>query len=226
MEVLRVYSELTVSAKLAEQLDGRTEVETPAGRIDVLTDSHIIEVKRLEGWKGGLGQLTAYAVYYPHHLQRLHLLVEAIEKNKEFKLEAVRTVCEKVGVELTYDIVSYTKQKPVKPRIESKGGSGTAWWHSLDEEDEDLVYYVAVRKRLGKHTVIPKLYKYYQIEFRPQLYWASIEEVLMVILALDELEKLLTIIGELPLKQALAALAESEPNVLRQVQNIKQVLNC
>ena len=44
---------------------GESEVETPAGFIDVLRETEVIEVKYYRQWKHGLGQVLAYQSYYP-----------------------------------------------------------------------------------------------------------------------------------------------------------------
>lgn len=89
--------EKRVVSALVEKIGGLTEVETPAGNIDILTKSEIIEVKVGFDWKHGLGQLLAYAQYYPHHIKRLHL----------FGISRLRVdvvdICEKLGVNVTLD---------------------------------------------------------------------------------------------------------------------------
>jgi len=59
--------------RLKEQLGGKLEVSTPVGRIDLLTQRQILEVKEVSLWKSALGQILAYGNYYPHHGKRIHL---------------------------------------------------------------------------------------------------------------------------------------------------------
>ena len=40
--------------RLHQKLGGLKEVATPAGRIDLLTDTEIIEIKRVSDWKAAL----------------------------------------------------------------------------------------------------------------------------------------------------------------------------
>jgi N6-adenosine-specific RNA methylase IME4 len=47
--------------KWAAELGGLTEQHSTAGRIDILTNTHAIEVEPVENWKHGLGQAVAYA---------------------------------------------------------------------------------------------------------------------------------------------------------------------
>jgi len=58
---------------LARKLNGKTEVSIPVGRIDILTDTEIIEVKAAKQWKAALGQIIVYGKFYPRHQKRIHL---------------------------------------------------------------------------------------------------------------------------------------------------------
>lgn len=53
--------------KLLQKYGGKTEVKTPVGYIDLLTDTTLYELKHYTGWKGAIGQLTSYGHYYPNH---------------------------------------------------------------------------------------------------------------------------------------------------------------
>jgi hypothetical protein len=52
---------------IASNLNGETEVKTPVGFIDILTDDLLIEVKRGSLWKHALGQVLSYGHFYPNH---------------------------------------------------------------------------------------------------------------------------------------------------------------
>lgn len=77
---------------------GRREVKCTTGRIDVLGDSEVVEVKRASLWKSGLGQLLAYAVDHPDKTRRLHLF-----QCDGRDLDLVRRVCAVYGVDVTTD---------------------------------------------------------------------------------------------------------------------------
>lgn len=81
-------SEERYRSDLHKQVGGKTEVCTPAGRIDILTSTQIVEVKHVKSWKSALGQIEVYGDYYPNHEKRLHLfgpchfsLLETIKKH-------------------------------------------------------------------------------------------------------------------------------------------------
>lgn len=59
--------------EFGELFDARREVKTPVGFIDLLTDTKLIEVKRLTDWKHAVGQLLCYSRFYPDHELWLYL---------------------------------------------------------------------------------------------------------------------------------------------------------
>lgn len=87
------------SNNLSNQLNGKREVKTLAGNIDVLTNTEIIEVKTVSAWKSALGQVVVYGHYYPSHQRRIHLYGET---QKSF-LAMIRSHCEKFGVIVTWE---------------------------------------------------------------------------------------------------------------------------
>jgi hypothetical protein len=85
--------------RLQRQLGGKIEVSTPAGRIDLLTHRQILEVKHVKSWKAALGQVLAYASYYPHHGKRLHLFGKCDNDSKT----TIEQCCAKQNVEVSWD---------------------------------------------------------------------------------------------------------------------------
>jgi DNA-binding transcriptional regulator YhcF (GntR family) len=93
--------EQKVRDRLQRVLGGLTEVATPLGRVDLLTDTEIIEVKCLEDWKSALGQILVYASFYPEHQKRIHLFGQ-INPLKEIE---IHRTCEELGVLATFEEV-------------------------------------------------------------------------------------------------------------------------
>jgi hypothetical protein len=85
--------------RLADKLKGTVEVHTKAGRIDILTDTEVIEVKRVSGWKGAIGQVKSYGHYYPKHSLRIHLFGKLTER----RLKMIQGVCQSEGILVTYE---------------------------------------------------------------------------------------------------------------------------
>ena len=59
--------------KLNEKIKGKLEVPTPIGRIDIVSDTEIIEIKAFKNWKSAIGQIISYAYFYPTKNKRIHL---------------------------------------------------------------------------------------------------------------------------------------------------------
>lgn len=100
MKIIPV-AEKVYSDALAQALDGKREVITPVGRIDVLTESEVIEVKHISGWKAAVGQVTLYAAYYPDLGKRIHLFTSQDPTNEQKLL--IEVECCKVGVRVTWN---------------------------------------------------------------------------------------------------------------------------
>ena len=96
--------ECSVRDALVSLVGGESEVETPAGFIDVLSDAEVIEVKYYKQWKHGLGQVLAYQSFYPRLAKRLHLFyIGDVDTSTYFKL--AKSVCEAHAVEVTFEEV-------------------------------------------------------------------------------------------------------------------------
>jgi hypothetical protein len=80
--------EVEIANSLHKRLGGLTEVSTSAGRIDLLTDDEIVEVKRINDWKAALGQILVYSAFYPEHRKRIHLFGKCSELTKLPDIEA------------------------------------------------------------------------------------------------------------------------------------------
>jgi hypothetical protein len=64
--------EKEIRERLKAELGG-TPQATRIGEIDLLTKKEIIEIKVIEKWKEGVGQLILFGKIYPNHSKRLHL---------------------------------------------------------------------------------------------------------------------------------------------------------
>ncbi|HIK29897.1 MAG TPA: MarR family transcriptional regulator [Oscillatoriales cyanobacterium M59_W2019_021] len=98
--------EFQVREHLKSQLGGLTEVKTPAGRIDLLTETEIIEVKRVDDWKSALGQILIYSGFYPEHQKRLHLFGSAKD---EKQISTIANSCLAFDVLVSFGVVAEVK---------------------------------------------------------------------------------------------------------------------
>lgn len=92
----RDLAELRFCADLARYLEGRTEVPCEAGRIDVLTQRQVIEVKLARNWKHGIGQVLVYSSYFLGYQPVLWL----IGKDAKTFEPLARRHCDRLGIYL------------------------------------------------------------------------------------------------------------------------------
>lgn len=92
-------SEKNVQDRLSKRLGFATEVSTPIGRVDMLGDDILCEIKTASQWKHGLGQLCGYSQYYLTH--KLYLCLFDINKSTDIK--TIKKVCKEFGVVVVND---------------------------------------------------------------------------------------------------------------------------
>lgn len=93
-------TEQKVQHRLAKTLYGaKCEVLTLAGKIDILTNNELIEVKSISNWKCAIGQVLVYGMYYPKHQKRIHLFGESPTD----LLSLIRSSCASFDIEVTWE---------------------------------------------------------------------------------------------------------------------------
>ena len=109
------YREKQVQTRLHGLLGGLTEVYTPVGRIDILTDSELIEIKWANNWKEGVGQLLTYSHYYPQHKRRLHIF----DSTDDRLIGTIKDHCTRLGILLTVEpeqLINYQSPEDKTPK--------------------------------------------------------------------------------------------------------------
>lgn len=99
--IQHTYIEKAVRDRLHSQLNGLIEVGTLAGRIDLLTNTEIIEVKHVSEWKSAMGQVLAYSSFYPKHSKRIHLW----GRKGEMASATAVTTCLELNIAVTFQEV-------------------------------------------------------------------------------------------------------------------------
>ena len=89
--------EYYIQTKLEKELKGYSKT-CPFGRIDILTETEIIEIKKWEEHKKALGQILGYSVYYPNHKKRIHFFGP---KPSNKQLAAIREVYQTFNIAIT-----------------------------------------------------------------------------------------------------------------------------
>ena len=92
--------EYNIVCKLNIKLNGLLEVNTPCGKIDILTDNEIIEVKEYKLWKHALGQILSYSFYYPDKQKWIHLFDY---NNNDIDIDIIKTIYNKYNIILSYE---------------------------------------------------------------------------------------------------------------------------
>ncbi|KAK3249529.1 hypothetical protein CYMTET_41041 [Cymbomonas tetramitiformis] len=99
---------------LAKSLNGTTEVAVDAGRVDVVTDDEIIEVKHVVAWKHAYGQVKSYMTCIgARRYGRIHLFGTKTEiDRRSLLIEATLAEIDST-VRVTYEYLSVTDRTPV-----------------------------------------------------------------------------------------------------------------
>jgi hypothetical protein len=93
-------TEAQILAKMHEKLGGNVEVQTIHGPIDLLTPTELIEIKRIEDWKEGLGQVMVKSPAFPDHTKRLHLFGQS-----DRTLRNIKATCKQFEISVSYETV-------------------------------------------------------------------------------------------------------------------------
>lgn len=83
-------------AKYGQKVHGYCEVTTPAGRIDFLTSTQLIEFKIAHNWKHAIGQLLTYGFYYPDH----QLVLALVGSDAETYLPMAKAHGDRFGIQV------------------------------------------------------------------------------------------------------------------------------
>lgn len=75
--------EYQVVQRLQSKLGSQPEVLTAVGRIDLLTETEIIEVKQVFDCQAALGQILTYSAFFPEHTKRIHLFGDCTPEKKQ-----------------------------------------------------------------------------------------------------------------------------------------------
>lgn len=94
-------TEYQIQQRLQSELGGQVEVVTAVGRIDLLTESEVIEIKCIDDWKEALGKILAYSAFFSEHCKRIHLFGRA----DLTKLALAQATCAEFNITVTFEEV-------------------------------------------------------------------------------------------------------------------------
>jgi len=95
----REQPELKIQLKLEKKL-GYGHQQTPAGEIDILTPTELLEIKNWNDWMKGIGQLFAYGHFFPDRMRWLHLFGQPPSDDKVI---VIKTICAAYRIKVTYE---------------------------------------------------------------------------------------------------------------------------
>lgn len=82
-----------IQDRLSQITKGQMNVMTPAGTIDILTDTEMIIIEEMKNWKDAVGKLICYEDSYPTHMKTIYLYGECSVKD-----EVIYKVCKKYDI--------------------------------------------------------------------------------------------------------------------------------
>jgi hypothetical protein len=91
--------EYPIQLRMHEELGGKMEAFTVVGRIDLVTDTEVIEIKQIAQWKDALGEVLAKGQCFPEHHKRIHLF-GASDK----LMEKIVPCCSVLEVLVTFEV--------------------------------------------------------------------------------------------------------------------------
>ena len=93
----KILKEIDVQKRLEKELKGRSK-KCKAGFVDIVTQTHIVEIKCWKRYREAIGQILVYSHFYPGKQMRLHFF--GIEPKQVLKT-AIESTCSKLGIEVT-----------------------------------------------------------------------------------------------------------------------------
>lgn len=171
-EATRRVRESSVRDKLADFHHASTEVWTPSGVIDVLTDEEVIEVKYYRKWQRGMGQVLAYGSHYPERAKRLHLFAHKGDERVDHFVTQAKFVCQEYGVHVTREEpIVEDEAKRSREAVDhlvnneivikkAKPTSAMPFWFEYASAEEKSAYVSAEAKRSTMETEMGMIVTY------------------------------------------------------------------
>lgn len=97
-----LQGETAIVTLLQQREGGEREVMLPIGRIDLLTDEYVIEVKHIRDWLNAT-KVLAYQTYYPDKKARIHIYGGYNVATREL----VASTLEKLGITVTWEAEAF-----------------------------------------------------------------------------------------------------------------------
>lgn len=99
--------ETAIALLLWKREGGEREVMLPFGRVDLVTDEYVIEVKHVSKWLEAT-KVLAYTAYIPNRKPRVHLFGMHFKNTREQILE----VLGQLGITVTFENETFEAMHP------------------------------------------------------------------------------------------------------------------
>jgi hypothetical protein len=96
----RQGTEFEIQCRMHQELGGDIEVHTIAGRIDLVTDTEVIEIKKIAHWKDAFGEVMTKGQFFPQHQKRIHLFGPS-----DKLLATIVQMCAMAKITVTFELV-------------------------------------------------------------------------------------------------------------------------
>lgn len=95
----RQQPEAAIQKKMEKKLGG-SHASCPAGVVDILCETSLVEIKEWRNWKAALGQTLAYAFFYPNRMLHIHFFGEL--PPDEYRIMVI-TICTHYRIKVTWE---------------------------------------------------------------------------------------------------------------------------
>jgi hypothetical protein len=95
--------ERSIQEKLAKEINGEIEVECQSGRVDIVSDTDIVEVKFICNWKHAIGQVLSYNTEFKKQC-RIHLYY--YDESQLVIVPVIRNVCNSLNITLSLEHIN------------------------------------------------------------------------------------------------------------------------
>lgn len=95
----KIKNKLILDEKMVNyKIEVPIKLEYKIFKIDILTETEIIEIKNFKNFMKAIGQILIYSQYYPKHKKRIHFF----NIKKDTPIEFLKNICEKYDIRLTF----------------------------------------------------------------------------------------------------------------------------
>ena len=85
--------------KLSKKFNGETEIPCKTGIIDIVTETKIIEVKKIIDWKHAIGQISVYGLEFPNKQKTIALFGDTSNEMKQM----IILFCKELNIEVIFE---------------------------------------------------------------------------------------------------------------------------